>query len=407
MSSILDQVIDSTPIAPLPSVIFGPFATEVDTTDVAKDPTSVAKADRLAAYLRQGLAKAGRVTEHLIANRPVDAIVGSRRLLFGRSAEPVAPRAPRHPVTVEIVGTGGEISKPLTLHRNALTGLSERLGLPGGYVSELATGVDWQRNLLLEILNQEAKNATTTMLVRRVNGEARAILSDRFQRKDSTRLWDAFAGACDAVNAVPCDAQVDELRTWVRALIPTIHQAAGEPVAFGMEWSNSDFGVGANTARLFTMRCVCLNGMVGQVASREVHLGGKLEEGDVSFSEKTHDLTSQASASKLGDVVRGYLSPERIEAQIAALDTAADTRIDPDKATKWLNKSQGKGRAEEIMAAFRSGEVTMLPPGDTAWRLSNAASWCAKKQTPERQHEMEELAAELIQPALLKVLARA
>jgi hypothetical protein len=64
---------------------------------------------------------------------------------------------------------------------------------------------------------------------------------------------------------------------------------------------------------------------------------------------------------------------------------------------RWLAQKLTKEEATGVKEAFVSADIENLPPGQTAWRASNAISWFAHSiNDPERRFEFDKLAGEML-----------
>jgi hypothetical protein len=112
---------------------------------------------------------------------------------------------------------------------------------------------------------------------------------------------------------------------------------------------------------------------------RTVHLGRKLSDEEFRFSDETMRLDSLAQVSAVRDVVRGTLGPEKINELLRAVVMANEQKVEAREVEAFLKKTLGtKTAVEEATEAFASAEIQMLPPGQTAWRLSNVLSLLAQ-----------------------------
>jgi hypothetical protein len=280
----------------------------------------------------------------------------------------------------------------------ALSQIAGRAGIPLPYLRDLTatTATPWQRELAIEILRQHHGHGDGRVLIRSVSGQLRGWLSDRYRRLDSRPLVDALAEAAQRAGAIPIDAVGTETRVALKVVVPEIIEPIpGEFVVYGGEWSNSDFGNGTHSFRLFVLRVACLNGMTTENVLKQVHLGTRLTD-DIEFSDRTHRLDTAASASALRDIVRGSLSQrgrDRMMATIQAAHERAMTVNQLSNTTRTLPKSVRKA----IVDAFTSEDVINLPAGRTAWRASNAVSWIARHtESAELRLDLERTAGAVV-----------
>jgi len=295
---------------------------------------------------------------------------------------------------------GAGLEQPL--HRHALAQLAERAGVPDVYVTRLLEK-PWGPELLADNLDRiYTKTDERRLLVRSVHGEVRGVLSDCYRRLDSRAILESFAAACAEIGVVPVEGLAGELRFCVRGILPVVFRPGGEEVvAFGIEISSSDFGLGALSVRCFLMRIVCSNMARLQEDLRQVHLGRRLDE-TVAFSERTYRLDTEAMASAVRDIVITSLSPPKVNGMVAQLGQAMKEQLDFKAALLALPKvGLLKAEVDAVRDVLVTGGVEQLPPvgstGNTPYRLSNAISWIAKSApTAERRLELESVAGQML-----------
>jgi hypothetical protein len=349
---------------------------------------TAAARERLESIVSTGIARSGSVIQQILSQQPVDAIVPAKGLTFQVADDG----------TVAMAAKGHEWG----LHRHAFDQVVERAGIPRSYAGELrVTGTEneWRRTLLQHSMDEHYRNnGASRYLVRSVDGEARGFLSDKYRRLDSRPLLESFITACQALQGVPYEGVATDTRASVRVIIPQVFEPVpGEAMVLGLAWQNSDFGAGTYGISAFVLRLVCLNGMVGESALKQVHLGGRLPD-ELTFSEKTYALDTKTMVSATGDVVRSVLAPAAIEKRMDAVRAAHESTTDFASAWKKL-RSTGMSKAEQTATrdAFEGEDVVMLPPGKTMWRFSNALSWTANTtKDAERKLELQALAGAVI-----------
>ena len=125
---------------------------------------------------------------------------------------------PSHGGYVQMVASDatGETIFAASLHDNALTQLGEKLGIPGTYLRDMATGEKWQRERINYLLNGYAANhqkldskdrptGPENLLVRLVGPQIRGVLSDRYKRLDTTPIFKGFiTQGCTPENSRTC-----------------------------------------------------------------------------------------------------------------------------------------------------------------------------------------------------------
>lgn len=349
--------------------------------------------DRFERLINQGPAKAKAVLDAIERQVPTDAIVAARAMnvtneITSFVANPKDPEGPS--VGRRSLLLGWNESK-VGLHDHALQQMSERAQVPWSFVQRLRgmNGDGWGGDLIAHNLNEIIRRGSNRFLVRTVDGEARGILSDKFRRLDSRPIVDAFVGAASKIGALPVDGSALETRVDLKAIIPVLHKPAGDTgIAFGMSISNSDFGDGALSVRAFILRAWCTNYAVTEEALRQVHLGARLDE-NFAFSERTYRLDTERMASAVDDVVTGLLGPEAVAGMLARIEASNNARVDARAVAGFFDKHLTKEEAKAATEAFASPDVENLPPGQSAWRMSNAVSWIANAENVDARRRLD------------------
>jgi len=320
---------------------------------------------KLESLIETGRTRAAAVIEQVQRQLPVDRI----------SPAPLVKFTANGHVGLDLGGG------PITVHDHALSQVCARTDVPFGYIQRLR-GTDWGRQLIARNLNDNLAAQTGSRyllrMVPQTDGlELRGFLSDRYRRLDSRPIIDAFCKAANTVGALPIEGYALETRVAIKAIIPTVFEPVpNEVMAFGVILSNSDFGDGALSLRAFMLRLWCTNYAITDEALRQVHLGGVLPA-EVQFSDRTYRFDTARSVSMVSDLVRSEIGPDRVAASCDAIRRANEQNVDASKVTAFLKKHLGIGDATDVTNAFTSADVQNLPPGQTAWRLSNAISWIA------------------------------
>ena len=179
-------------------------------------------------------------------------------------------------------------------------------------------------------------------------GIARAFLSDSYKVIDNL---DALTAALDGIrqsgveiNVTGCD--LTDRRMYVRVTAPAVQAlapalleryrspfsgAAGadNPTVFaGLVLSNSETGGGAFTIVPRLTVEVCSNGMtMTKDAVRAIHLGEKLDEGVIRWSEDTQKKNLELITAKARDAVATFLDVDYMERVIRRLEETAGTPV--------------------------------------------------------------------------------
>lgn len=354
--------------------------------------------ERLQGYIEQGRQKATTVVKNIMSVVPQDRIVAAKAMDFE-------------------VGEGGVLRYKTpghgideTLHRNALGQMAGRLEIPMAYVDHLqgivteqGARAEWAQNLLARTLREHTTHSGDRWLVRSVGGEARAVLSDKFRRIDCRPSALALIEVAQDRGLIVSDGIFTETRTSLKFILPQIVEPVpGEHMVFGFDWSNSDFGRGANDLRMFMFRLLCWNGAVGESVVRQVHIGRRLED-DVAYSEKTVQLDAAATASALRDHAAHAISEVRVQQMVEGIRAAHEQKLNPKAAVESLRKALPKGDVEKVVEAFNSPDVENMPGGQSLWRWSNALSFVAgNTEDADKRIDLERLAGDVLKNVMPK-----
>ncbi|WP_240318767.1 MULTISPECIES: hypothetical protein [unclassified Streptomyces] len=212
---------------------------------------------------------------------------------------------------------------------------------------------------------------------------ARALLSDSYKLMDN---FDMLLAALDGVKqsghptrVTGCD--LTDRRMYVRVeseavaiQAPDLLRGYRSPfdgrsgdelpvISAGFVISNSEVGSGAYTITPRAVIQVCRNGLTEtKDVMRAVHLGGKHDEGVVSWSGQTQRKTLELITSKTADAVRTFLSREYVEAKVRQVEAAAGKALaEPTKTIEHVAKSLSIGTEAKdmILSHFiRGGQMT-------------------------------------------------
>lgn len=332
--------------------------------EAASDAARFAR-NKIEGMISSGQEKAMQVITDIQRQVPKDRVVKGSALEFGYEGG--------DDLIITVPGESKE-----KLHRNAFGQVLSRAGVPMQFARELEKrGNGWAHELMAHNLNEIYSHSEDRHLMRSYDGSLRGFLSDRYRRLDSATLVEAFAQGMQKVQAIPVEGRMFDTKVFLKALLPVVYEPVpNEIVAFGLQWENSDFGNGAHNLRAFVMRLWCTNYAIADMGIRQIHIGARLSE-DVTYSQKTYELDTQATASAIQDVVQSSLSPQRVQLYLNGIKEAHEEQIDPATAIKELSKRLNKTQVQQVIDTFNTPDVENLPPGNSRWRLSNALSWIA------------------------------
>ena len=282
--------------------------------------------------------------------------------------------------------------------------LSGKLGIPKKYYDHLLVK---HPTLLAENVNVLARKEPQNMLVRTLDGNARAFLSDRYRVIDNYDLANAILPpllnyAKEGMITID-SCEVTELKLYIKVLFPTVQGEIklNDPVQAGLVISNSEVGQGrlAVERLLFILRC--LNGMILPASLSKHHIGkrqafAELDEAVEVYSDQTKKLDDMALYSKVTDVVKAAFNMEEFTKQIEAYKATTQQKVER-KPVDFIEVSAKKFGldGEEKDNALKH----LLTYGDlTQYGLMNAITSTAQEDSVsyDRSIELERIGAKVL-----------
>lgn len=285
-----------------------------------------------------------------------------------------------------------------TLHKNAVTQLAQRNRIPTKYANELIEN-DWGRDLLSHTFSEHLTRKTSSMLVRSVQDETRAFLSNSYRRINSVEVYRQFIQANKSLGAQTIRAQYDTMCTWIETVIPKVFEIPTENngkihMVFGARMKNSDYGHAATEMRFFGLNVVCFNGLVSEKAMREIHLGKKYD--NIELSRETYLLDTRATASAARDIVNQTLEIDNLRSHAKKIFDSTNRLISTEQAIKKL-ENLTKKEQERTLAILTENDSNEGVVGSlTDWKLAQAVTSLAKSQDSAREQALNELAGTLV-----------
>lgn len=282
---------------------------------------------------------------------------------------------------------GEWLTAPAPIRPSALLQLGEKQepNIPGMFLKRLA---EQRPTRAAELLNGLMVDGPARRMVRMLDGQVRAVLSDRFRVLDHYDIAFAALQAAKEAGAVPIEAALTETGMRLKLTTPGVWDVIqqgrkeGKRIKAGdmgnrdflrslgfnlgddlpggpgtvyplVTVSNSETGHGGFQVQLGIFEGACANGLIFEKAVGQVHLGEKLALG--IFSEQTLALESKAIFSKARDAVKGAFTPKVFKALVdRCREAQAQPITAPQSAVENIAKAVGmsdKGR-EALLAHF-------------------------------------------------------
>lgn len=245
-------------------------------------------------------------------------------------------------------------------------------------------------------------------MVRVLDGQVRAVLSDGYRPRDNADLLEHILpvfGEFPGVEFKRCD--LTETRLYVKTYWPGTERQidtpyapgskVGDTVRQGVIISNSEIGAGSLYIYPYTDVLSCRNGMVHkEFGQRSVHLGKRLGEDDGAFeffSDDTIRKDDIAFFAKAADGLRACLNESVFDTIADQMRDLAGIRIDakPVDAIETLS-ARHSFTGEESDSILQH----LIEGGDlSGWGYVNALTRTARDLDADRQTELEMIAGRL------------
>jgi hypothetical protein len=280
--------------------------------------------------------------------------------------------------------------------------VAERLGIPWKFYDRLLKD---HPDLVVHTANELLHREPSKRMVRTLDGNVRAFLSDRYRPRDN---WDMLEKAIlPELDRYPGriwfkSVQLTDTRLYVKTVFPDIERPitpkVGDVMRGGLIFQNSEVGNGALGIFPYTDVLMCTNGMVHtDYGKRQIHVGGRHSGDDEAwefFSDTTLALDDAAFYAKCRDIVRGVIDVSIFDRIAEQMRDLAGVEVDgaPDKVIEVFATRNNLTEVET------SGMLTaLIDSGDrTAWGYLNALTQTARDtEDADRQTELETLAGRI------------
>lgn len=235
--------------------------------------------------------------------------------------------------------------KTLPVNKIAHNQIAARLDIPAKYYDRMLKETP---QLLAENVNTWLHGNPEKRLVRTLDGNVRAFLSDRYQRIENEQIASVVLPILlrEGADVRIESAEITDSRMYIKAVFPSIQQevSPGDIVQSGIVISNSEVGQGAVKIEPLVYRLVCTNGLIVNDASLlSRHVGGRISKEEhllEILSDEAIRADDTAIMLKIRDVVRASFDDVHfgtvVEKMRAAKDDQMKSRV--NETVKVLSK---------------------------------------------------------------------
>ena len=278
--------------------------------------------------------------------------------------------------------------------------IGDRTNIPAKYYDKMR---EESTALLAMNVNHWFQNNHARRMVRTLDGNARAFLSDRYQRIDNEHVAEMVLPVLmDTPGLRVVSTEITERRLYIKAVNERVRQdvKVNDTVEAGVMITNSEIGAGALVITPIIHRLVCLNGMVVNDGKfRRNHVGAQARTDDAVYkmlSDETLKADDNAILLKARDVVKASLDEAMFSQTVEKMKAATEgvQLEDPIKGVEKLAKTMNLHQSEQTSVL-----TELIKGGDLSrYGMLNAVTRMAQDvDSYDRSTELEEIGGNILE----------
>ena len=241
--------------------------------------------------------------------------------------------------TMEINGFGNFGIRNRT-HRQ----IGTRLAIPAKYYDRLLRD---HPDMLANNVNSLFHREPEKRMIRTLDGNARAFLSDRYLPLDNYDLAEAALPTLGDKNMKIQSCEITEDHLYLKATLPSLQAEVrvGDVVEAGISIANSEVGASSFRIHPLILRLTCMNGAVAQAEGlKRYHVGangsGNGETAHEFYRDDTRKALDDAFWRQVRDTIDHVLTKEVFERVVDTMREGTAKKIggDPVKAVEEVQK---------------------------------------------------------------------
>lgn len=323
------------------------------------------------------------------ANERKDYVIDTRELGFSLIGE-------ENPVwALEIPG-----HEYLTVSENAHDQIARNVEIPVRYYERMRKEAP---ELLINNVKHWFEDQPKRRMVRALDGNARAFLSDRYRRIDNDQIVQAALPAIQSrEDARIMSADVTPSNLYIKTIFTGLEAEIkpGDTIRAGFILTNSEVGRGSLQLKSFFYRDYCTNGCVFGAQDmfnfKRTHVGKQIEGIDYQvFSDETLAADDALLMNQLTDVVKAASDPVFFEKMVAKLRQTTETEQirDPEAAVQLLAKEfdlRDTERKQALYNLIEDRDMTLFGAFNAVTKIAN------ETESYDRASDLEEIGGKLI-----------
>ena len=265
--------------------------------------------------------------------------------------------------------------------------IATRLNIPYRYYQKMQVEAP---HLLDQNINTWLEEKPERRMIRVLDGNVRAFLSDRYRRLDNLELCAAVLPVIQEMQGTQIEScEVTPTHLYIKVVNRRVKAEVkvGDIVQAGFVVSNSEVGLGSLRVEPLVFRLVCKNGLICKdLAHKKYHVGRQVNASDDSayelYSEATLAQDDKAFFMKVQDVVRAAVESTQIP---LAHDPVKSVELLADKFQLTENE-----RGDILRQLFMGAD-------NSRYGLVNAVTAASKiAKTYERATDLERIGGEIL-----------
>ena len=212
--------------------------------------------------------------------------------------------------------------------------IADRLQIPFRYYQKMRGEYP---SLLDENINCWFCQSPERRLLRILDGNVRAFLSDRYRRLDNLELADAVFPLVSEMKGVDIvSSEITETHMYIKLINRRLKSevVVGDIIQAGLVISNSEVGLGSLKVEPLLYRLVCKNGLiVKDYSQKRYHVGKQIDGGESAyelFSDETLAQDDKAFFMKVQDTVRAAIDETKFQLTVDTLRATMRQSTGPD-----------------------------------------------------------------------------
>lgn len=278
--------------------------------------------------------------------------------------------------------------------------IATRLNIPYHYYQKMQSEAT---DLLDQNINRWLNQYPERRMIRVLDGNVRAFLSDRYRRLDNLELCAAVLPVIQEMQGSQIEScEITPTHLYLKVVNRRIKAEVkvGDVVQAGFVVSNSEVGLGSLRVEPLVFRLICKNGLICKdLAQKKYHIGRQVNASEDSayelYSEETIAQDDKAFFMKVQDIVRAAVDEARFLLTVDKLREATQIPLkhEPVKAVELLADKFQLTESEQgdiLRQLFMQDE-------SSRYGLVNAVTAASKiAKTYERATDLERIGGEIL-----------